>query len=289
VKKLYIGNVSYQASEQDLREWFSSAGINADSVTLIRDSYTNQPRGFAFAEISNDAEAERAIQELANTKVGVVRDGTRLTEALKSLADIVADSLWATSVAPNAPTSIPALLSANDSVQGLSGQTFTAWNARGLSNVGTAPASISFASGSFATTGIPNMRRLWNNSEEGGIGPEVCITTYDVSELYEAALQPQQRFMGAVRTPDGGFTSIAFRGTPILADRKCATGQMAVLNVSDQENGMQMDFLEGAAFNFLDWKPALKQTAMIRPLVATMNLSIGNRQFGSNRMDSITA
>lgn len=64
MKKLYIGNVSYQASEQDLREWFSSAGINADSVTLIRDSYTNQPRGFAFAEISNDAEAERAIQEL---------------------------------------------------------------------------------------------------------------------------------------------------------------------------------------------------------------------------------
>lgn len=64
MKKLYIGNVPYQATEQDLREWFGSAGVNADSVTLIRDSYTNQPRGFGFAEISNDAEAERAIQEL---------------------------------------------------------------------------------------------------------------------------------------------------------------------------------------------------------------------------------
>ncbi len=64
MKKLYIGNVPYQASEQDLREWFSNVGVNADSVTLIRDSYTNQPRGFAFAEIGDDAEAERAIQEL---------------------------------------------------------------------------------------------------------------------------------------------------------------------------------------------------------------------------------
>lgn len=64
MKKLYIGNVPYQASEQDLREWFSNVGVNADSVTLIRDSYTNQPRGFGFAEIGDDAEAERAIQEL---------------------------------------------------------------------------------------------------------------------------------------------------------------------------------------------------------------------------------
>lgn len=64
MKKLYIGNVPYQATEQDLREWFGSAGVNTDSVTLIRDSYTNQPRGFGFAEIGNDAEAERAIQEL---------------------------------------------------------------------------------------------------------------------------------------------------------------------------------------------------------------------------------
>jgi RNA recognition motif-containing protein len=64
VKKLYIGNVPYQATEQDLREWFGSSGINAENVTLIRDSYTNQPRGFGFAEIGNDAEAERAIQEL---------------------------------------------------------------------------------------------------------------------------------------------------------------------------------------------------------------------------------
>ncbi|MFQ6031234.1 MAG: RNA recognition motif domain-containing protein [Dehalococcoidia bacterium] len=64
MKKLYIGNVSYQASEQDLRDWFVNAGIHVDSVTLIRDSYTNQPRGFGFAEISSDEEAERAIQEL---------------------------------------------------------------------------------------------------------------------------------------------------------------------------------------------------------------------------------
>jgi RNA recognition motif-containing protein len=64
VKKLYIGNVPYQATEQDLHDWFGNVGISVDTVTLIRDSYTNQPRGFAFAEIGNDEEAERAVQEL---------------------------------------------------------------------------------------------------------------------------------------------------------------------------------------------------------------------------------
>ena len=64
MKKLYVGNIPHQASEEDLREWFVQAGVTADSVTLIRDRFSGQPRGFGFVEVSNDADAERAISLL---------------------------------------------------------------------------------------------------------------------------------------------------------------------------------------------------------------------------------
>lgn len=64
MKKLYVGNVPFQASERDLQDWFGQVGINVDNVTLIRDRYSNEPRGFGFVEIGNDDEAARAVQEL---------------------------------------------------------------------------------------------------------------------------------------------------------------------------------------------------------------------------------
>jgi hypothetical protein len=64
VKKLYVGNVSYQANEEELNRWFAEAGFTVDSVSLIRDRYSGEPRGFGFVEIANDDEADRAIQTL---------------------------------------------------------------------------------------------------------------------------------------------------------------------------------------------------------------------------------
>jgi RNA recognition motif-containing protein len=62
VKKLFIGNLPYQASEAELQDFFSQAGVQSDSVQIIRDKFTGQARGFGFAEFSNDAEADRAVQ-----------------------------------------------------------------------------------------------------------------------------------------------------------------------------------------------------------------------------------
>jgi RNA recognition motif-containing protein len=61
VKKLYIGNLPYQATEADLQNWFVQAGISVDSVTLMRDRYSGEARGFGFAELA-DGEADKAIQ-----------------------------------------------------------------------------------------------------------------------------------------------------------------------------------------------------------------------------------
>jgi len=59
--KIYVGNLSYDTKEDDLRELFAQAGTVA-SVALIKDRDTGQSKGFAFIEMSNQAEAEKAIQ-----------------------------------------------------------------------------------------------------------------------------------------------------------------------------------------------------------------------------------
>ncbi len=64
MKKLYVGNLPYQASEGDLQDWFAQAGITVANVNLIRDRFSGEPRGFGFVEIGNDDEAQRAIQSL---------------------------------------------------------------------------------------------------------------------------------------------------------------------------------------------------------------------------------
>ena len=63
MKRLFIGNLPYQASEAELQEWFTHAGFQVDSVQIVRDKFTGQARGFGFADFSNDPEADRAVQE----------------------------------------------------------------------------------------------------------------------------------------------------------------------------------------------------------------------------------
>ena len=58
--KLYVGNLSYDTTEDDLRSLFAEAGT-ISSVTLIKDRETGRSKGFAFVEMSSQAEAEAAI------------------------------------------------------------------------------------------------------------------------------------------------------------------------------------------------------------------------------------
>jgi len=61
--RIYVGNLSYDVTEDDFRELFVSFG-EVESATIITDRDSGQPKGFGFAEMPNGDEAERAIQEL---------------------------------------------------------------------------------------------------------------------------------------------------------------------------------------------------------------------------------
>jgi RNA recognition motif-containing protein len=70
VKKLYIGNLPFSATEDQLNEWFAQVGVTPSGVNLIRDRFTGQSRGFGFVEVSNDDDAERAINSLNGQNFG---------------------------------------------------------------------------------------------------------------------------------------------------------------------------------------------------------------------------
>lgn len=58
--KLYVGNLSYETTEDNLRELFMQAG-GVVSVALIKEPGSNRSKGFAFVEMSSQAEAQKAI------------------------------------------------------------------------------------------------------------------------------------------------------------------------------------------------------------------------------------
>ena len=65
-KKLYVGNISFQATEDDIRELFSRSGEVA-SVKIITDQFTGKPKGFGFVEMATAEEAAKAIETLNGT------------------------------------------------------------------------------------------------------------------------------------------------------------------------------------------------------------------------------
>jgi RNA recognition motif-containing protein len=60
---IYVGNLSYQVSEEDLKQAFEGYGQVA-SVNIIKDRYSGESRGFAFVEMPDKAEADSAINGL---------------------------------------------------------------------------------------------------------------------------------------------------------------------------------------------------------------------------------
>jgi RNA recognition motif-containing protein len=66
--KLYVGNLSYETNEEELRTLFAQAG-EVTSVALIKDRDTGQSKGFAFIEMGTEAEAQKAISQYSGYKM----------------------------------------------------------------------------------------------------------------------------------------------------------------------------------------------------------------------------
>ena len=67
--KIYIGNLSFNSTEVELRDAFAEYGEVTD-VNVISDKFTGKPRGFAFIEMSDSGEAQTAIAEMNGKDFG---------------------------------------------------------------------------------------------------------------------------------------------------------------------------------------------------------------------------
>jgi RNA recognition motif-containing protein len=65
---IYVGNLNYNLSEDELEKVFTPYG-EVTSVKIIRDKYTDQSKGFGFIEMANDADAQKAIDDLDGKEV----------------------------------------------------------------------------------------------------------------------------------------------------------------------------------------------------------------------------
>jgi len=65
---IYISNLSYNVTDEDLRSYFADYG-DVSSAKVIMDKFTNRSRGFGFVEMSDDAAANKAIAELDGATV----------------------------------------------------------------------------------------------------------------------------------------------------------------------------------------------------------------------------
>ena len=68
-KKIYIGNLEYATTEDELRSILEAEGISVQEIKLITDKYTGRPKGFGFAEFETEELAQKAIDLLNGKEV----------------------------------------------------------------------------------------------------------------------------------------------------------------------------------------------------------------------------
>ena len=75
VNKLYVGNLDYNTTEDDIKSHFDQKGIQTKSITLITDKYTGRAKGFGFVEVESEEVLQKAIEALDGQEL----NGRKLT------------------------------------------------------------------------------------------------------------------------------------------------------------------------------------------------------------------
>lgn len=201
-----------------------------------------------------------------------------------SVADLIMDDIWSLTASPTAVTGIDAICAAGTStLHNILCTTYPTWVSRGISVRGTAPASISFVSGSFAIQGLRDLRTSFNNATEGNIMPHAGFTDWVTFGYLEGSIQPLERFQNT-DAASIGFQTLAFKGKPCFASSKCPAGYWFWLNFDH----LYMTMLAGADFATEDFHPSERQKASTAKIEVECNLICDARKF-QNKLTTITA
>lgn len=208
----------------------------------------------------------------------------RTSDCIDGMVDRVsADVFNVAGASSDELTGIGQIIDSTSTLQSFSPTTYPVWASRGLSAKGTAPASINFAGGSFATTGIQNWRTAWINATEGAIMPQVLVTTDLVFAYYEGTIIPEYRTQ-SLRVGDLGFQQLAYKTAPVFHDPYCNSGVTYFLNF----DYIEADVSNGADFDMDMMQRHESQEVFSAPLILQANLTCKGRKF-ENKVTSQTA
>jgi RNA recognition motif-containing protein len=73
--KIYVGNLEFSITEEELRKTFEDNGVQVKTVNIIKDKYTGRARGFGFIEVDSEGEIQKAIEVLHGQEL----NGRKLT------------------------------------------------------------------------------------------------------------------------------------------------------------------------------------------------------------------
>ena len=144
----------------------------------------------------------------------------KTTQLEESFRDRLSRDIWGTAVGGSDGISIDGLGIAVDStgtIGGISAASNSWW------------AATERAGGSFAATGLNDMRVVFNTISWGNNKPDFIVMPQAVQEFYEATLQPQERYTNT-KAANSGFENLTFKAVPVLFDRDSIAGNIFFLN-----------------------------------------------------------
>ena len=119
-KKLYVGNLAFQTTSQDLQQLFAQAGT-VESASVIEDRDTGQSKGFAFVEMSTDDEAAAAIEQFNGKEVSGRTLKVNEARPPKIVVEVVVADVALAAIAAVAAALVAAVAAARDVVPNRAG------------------------------------------------------------------------------------------------------------------------------------------------------------------------
>lgn len=205
-------------------------------------------------------------------------------DAVSALVDMVASDLFSTASVSGAVTSLATIIDNSATLQNAAPSSYGKWISRGLSDKGTAAASVSFTGGSFLATGHTSWRKACLNATEGAIQPNAILTTDNLHLYYEGSLTPGVRYTSDEMVGKIGFSKLMFKDAPVFHDPYCPSGYTYFINTDH----LFMAYSEGALFNMTPVMEQAFQDAFSVKILFQGNLVCTGRKY-NNKIVSQTA
>jgi hypothetical protein len=265
---------------------------NTKRMTGMTDTFTTATADLArISEANwrqyNDAGTVFDFEVLKNTGQYAIADISveRLNNAMLSLTELVLQDI-VNGTLPTAVTGLDTLIGANDTVQGLpsTAGNYVRFNSWGLSGKNTAPASISFASGSFAIRGLTDMQDAVVNCTYNTIKPHVICMDENVIQFFRSSLVPQERYSMPTKSADPMIPNLSFYEIPVYSDIFVTSGVIYFLNLDH----ISFVALAGADFERQEPIRAGNQEATSVEIQAKGQMVIRDRRY-QNKLTGVTA